>query len=100
MNVTDSVRKFNMTKIQARLIRYILKQSIDSGFDCGYDLTEIEAELNLNPKEVFDEDTSSGLLYEYSQYGNGTIHVKDNSASLDYDSHHILSHWADNALKE
>lgn len=85
-----------MTLPQKKVLRELLAQSIEHGFGSGYSLKRIAEKLGIT-EPLYDNNTNTGLLWEFGPYGSGTINARgdwpDAYASIGYDESHQLEHW-------
>lgn len=76
-----------MTLNQKKALRELLSQAISHGFDSLYPLAPIAAKLGIE-EPLFDNNTNTGLLWEFGPHGSGLIYARgdwpDACASIDY----------------
>lgn len=81
-----------MTTTQKKICKKLIALSIEHGFGNLYPLQPIADELGI--KEVlYDNNTNTGILWEFGPYGTGDLYFspKGDSASVDYYVHEILT---------
>lgn len=85
-----------MTLNQKLVLRELLNLSIENGFGCGYSLKPIADKLGIT-EPLYDENTSSGLLWKFGPYGDGYINARgdwpDSYASMSYDDGKMIENW-------
>ena len=85
-----------MTINQKRVLRELLGLSIEHGFGCGYPLAPIAEKLGIT-EPLYDNNTNTGLLWEYGPHGKGLIMARgdwpDSYASMDYDTARMIENW-------
>lgn len=76
-----------MTLPQKKVLRELLVQAIEHGFGCSYPLKPIADKLGIT-EPLYDNNTNTGLLWEYGPHGSGLIDARgdwpDACASVDY----------------
>lgn len=76
-----------MTLLQKRVLRELLRESIDHGFGCSHSLAAIAKKLGID-EPLYDNNTNTGLLWEFGPHGSGLIDARGNwpdaCASVDY----------------
>ena len=81
-----------MTTTQKKICKKLISLSIEHGFGVLYSLQPIADDLGI--KEVlYDNNTNTGILWEFGQYGSGVLYFSStgDSASVDYYTHDILA---------
>jgi hypothetical protein len=72
---------------QKRVLRELLNQSIQNGFGCSYPLKPIADKFGIT-EPLYDNNTNTGLLWEFGPHGSGLIMAwgdwPDSDASIDY----------------
>jgi len=85
-----------MTLDQKKVLRELLAQSIEHGFGSGYPLAPIAAKLGIT-EPLYDNETNTGILWEFGPYGDGTIYAHGNwpdaYASIDYFFAPMIENW-------
>lgn len=91
-------KRNNMTKEQKQIIRELLRLSYSNGFDSGYSLNEIAKKFNITDV-LYDNETNTGILWEYGRHGNGMLSITDNGhgayASVMCDAKDLLESWSE-----
>ena len=85
-----------MTIVQKKVLRELLKQSIEHGFGSMYPLAPIAEKLGIT-EVLYDNNTNTGLLWEFGPHGTGTIFARGDwpeaAASIDYDMASSIENW-------
>lgn len=85
-----------MTLLQKRALRELLNESIDHGFGCSHSLKAIAIKLGIK-EPLYDNETNTGLLWEYGPHGEGLIHASGNwpeaYASIAYSMAGMIENW-------
>ena len=85
-----------MTLDQKRALRELLNQAIDHGFGCSYSLASIAKTLSIE-EPLYDNNTNTGLLWEFGPHGQGLISARGNwpdaSASIEYSMAGMIENW-------
>ena len=84
-----------MTEQQKEIVRYLLRKSYDNGFSNSYRLHPIAEKLGITPKEIYDPNTETGLMAEYSQSGNGFLEFSPGHGAVNIDCRDLLENWSD-----
>lgn len=76
-----------MTLTQKQALRELLAQAVDHGFGSSYSLKSIADKLGIT-EPLYDNNTNTGLLWEFGPHGSGLIDARGNwpdaYASVDY----------------
>lgn len=76
-----------MTLTQKIVLRELLAQSIAHGFEGMYPLAPIAEKLKIE-EPLYNNNTNTGLLWEFGPHGNGMIYARGDwpnaCASIDY----------------
>jgi len=76
-----------MTLDQKRALRALLAQAISHGFGSYYPLAPIAEKLGIT-EPLYDNNTNTGLLWEFGPHGSGLIDARGDwpnaHASVDY----------------
>lgn len=85
-----------MTLDQKKVIRELLRLSVDQGFGCGYPLAPIAEKLGIKDP-LYDNETNTGVLWDFGPYGKGFVDAHGDwptaTASISYDFAHMLENW-------
>ncbi len=85
-----------MTLDQKKVLRELLRQSIDSGFGCSYPLAPIAEKFGIK-EPLYDNNTNTGLLWKFGPHDQGYIDASgdwpDAYASICYDFAGMIEAW-------
>lgn len=85
-----------MTLPQKKALRELLNMSIEHGFGGGFSLAKIAEKLGIT-EPLYDNNTNTGLLWEFGPHGSGIINARgdwpDSYASISYDESRLLDSW-------
>lgn len=86
-----------MTDQQKTICRELLKLSYRHGFESSYPLAPIAASLGLTVKELYDNNTNTGILWELGPHGNGVLDIghQGTHAGCDMGTRGMLANWCD-----
>lgn len=79
-----------MTEIQKQLLHTLLSLSKDHGVGTFFRIGLIADQNNVLPKEVYDNDTNTGHLWEFGQHGKGWLNYTDGAIAICVDTHGLL----------
>ena len=85
-----------MTLDQKKALRELLEQAIKHGFGCSHPLKPIADKLGIT-EPLYDNNTNTGLLWEYGPHGSGLIYASGNwpdaYASIEYATASMIENW-------
>jgi len=82
-----------MNDIQKKLLKKLLEYSYDMGFH-GFPISKLSKDCDVPEKEIYDSDSESGELAEYTQNGTvGLVYYRGGSLSINRDTLHLLENW-------
>ena len=85
-----------MTLPQKRILRELLDMHIEHGFGGLYPLAPIAEKLGIT-EPLYDNNTNTGLLWEFGPHGDGTIYARgdwpDACASIEYGMASLIEKW-------
>ncbi|RRJ96815.1 hypothetical protein Ga0100231_023905 [Opitutaceae bacterium TAV4] len=84
-----------MTPIQKKICCDLLAQCVEHGFGSSHSLKPIAQKHGLTVKEIYDNETNTGILWDLGPHGQGLIDVRNDSATVYYETHDMLAHWSD-----
>lgn len=84
-----------MTDQQKQIVRELLRRSYSDGFDHLYPLKPIANEMGITPLDIYDENTETGILWEYGPHGNGFLRFDLGHAGVVVEVRDLLENWSD-----
>lgn len=85
-----------MTKNQKRVLEELLNLCYSQGFDFSYPLEPIAKKLNIE-EPLYDNNTNTGILWEFGPHGSGHISARGNwpnaQASIYRESADEIAHY-------
>lgn len=87
-----------MTEQQKTIARELLSRAYHYGFGARLPLQPVADKTGIPVKEIFDKNTESGIMYEFSQWGHtGLFDFSTDSKSVraETDTLNLAEHWSD-----
>lgn len=84
---------------QRAFCRALIKLCVNEGFGFAYEMQPIADGLGIK-ETLYDEDNSTGLLWELGPHGEGLLDISNNGkcASLYPETYQLLEHWASETI--